>query len=300
MRFSAKLLCVGFKVILLFVIVQGIWVIKPTPLRATYSAIETDRHEQSSATPTAVADPGVPQSVPIDPTLIYNDLLVPDLPSQAIEANRHSVGGTAVSPAVTNLANGGELTYPNVSKPQACVTFDDLDKWASHIYADGRIQGNVWKDRYAGWTSFAIDDGGFYRANNVTLGYDQTVGNRVAAKIASTQPYAAGFVSPPIPSKQGDTIRVRIRYLIVNPNIGRAAYDWVSLGVKPTLDKETARYVNGYTHGKWAELENIVVAEGNQVVVRLQGHSPAPQNSGIYFDDVEIFVNEIALEKCEF
>jgi hypothetical protein len=299
-QISVKLLCLGFKVILLLVITQGILVVDPKPLLAAYSTTQTDRYEQSPATPTAEPHPGVPQSAPIDPTLIYNNLLVPNLPPQSIEASRHSVGGPPISPEVTNLANGSALTYSNGPKPQACVTFDDLNKWASHVYADGRIQGNVWKDQYAGWNSFAIDDGGFYLANNVTLGYDQAVGNRVSAKIASTQPYAAGFVSPPIPTKQGDTIRVRIRYLIVNPNIGRAAYDWASLGIKPAIEKDTVRYVNGYTHGKWAELENTVVAEGNQVVVRSQGHSPAPQNSAIYFDDIEIFVNGIALERCEF
>ncbi|MBV7330341.1 hypothetical protein KFU94_19235 [Chloroflexi bacterium TSY] len=222
------------------------------------------------------------------------------MPSQAAEASLHGGSGPAVSSGVTNLANGGALTYPNVSKPQACVTFDDLDKWASNVYADGRIQGSVWKDRYAGWSSFAVDDGGFYRASNVTIGYDKTVGNSVSAKIASTQPYAAGFASPPIPTKRGDRIRVRARYLIVNPNPGRSAYDWASLGIKPAIEKDTSRYVNGYTHGKWAELENTVIAEGNQIMIRLQGHSPAPQNSAIYFDDVEIFINEIALKTCEF
>jgi hypothetical protein len=236
----------------------------------------------------------------VDPTLLYNNLLVPKLPPQSEEASRQPVGGAAVSPDVTNLANGGALTYANAPKPQACLTFDDLSKWASHIYADGRIQGHIWKDRYAGWSSFAVDDGGFYRASNVTLGYDQAVGNRVAAKIASTQPYAAGFASPPIPVEQEDSVRVRIRYLIVNPNPGRTAYDWVSLGIQPAAEKDAARYVNGYTHGKWMELENIIVAEGDHVIVRLQGHSPAPQNSAIYLDDVEIFVNEIALERCEF
>jgi hypothetical protein len=300
MQFPVRFLCLGLQVVLLLIMTQRMLVAASTPLRAAHLAARADHHRQSPATPAAVLRPGSPQSEPVDPTLLYNNLLVPNLPPQSAEASRGVVGGAPVSPEVTNLANGGVLTYANAPRPQACLTFDDLLKWASHIDAGGRIQDHIWKDRYAGWSSFAVDDGGFYKAGNVTLGYDQSIGNGVSAKIASTQPYAAGFASPPLPVKPGDTIRVRIHYLIVNPNPGRAAYDWVSLGVNPAAEKDAARYVNGYTHGKWAELENIVVAEGDQVIVRLQGHSPAPQNSAIYFDDVAVFVNETALETCEF
>ena len=70
------------------------------------------------------------------------------------------------------------------------------------------------------------------------------------------------------------------------------------MGIIPKLG-ERATYVMGYTRGEWAILEQEITATGSEIVVMLQGHSPDALNSNIYFDNVEIYVNGVALKNCK-
>ncbi len=70
------------------------------------------------------------------------------------------------------------------------------------------------------------------------------------------------------------------------------------MGIIPQMGAE-ASYVLGYHRGEWAVLEQEITAEGDQIIVMLQGHSPDVLNSNIYFDDVEIFVNGSAISNCK-
>jgi hypothetical protein len=45
-------------------------------------------------------------------------------------------------------------------------------------------------------------------------------------------------------------------------------------------------------------IEHEIVAQGRQVIIMLQGHSPDAINSNIYFDNVQIFVNGRARGNC--
>jgi len=240
-------------------------------------------------TPANQSLPSKPQPIIIDPTTIYNNLIVSNTLPQSTGTGGSAVDGPSVLPKVTNLANGGRLSYLNVPKPHPCVDFNDQTKWHSN--------GSV--AYFAGWGAFAINDGGFYRSEHVSTSYDASIGNGLSAKISSNQPYAAGFASPFIQVKPSDQILVRVRYLLSNIGSNSVAYDWVSMGVKPDAKNDSIRYVNGYVRGQWAELENEVVATSDQIMILLQAHSPAALNSSIYFDDVEVFINQIAVKNCE-
>jgi hypothetical protein len=69
------------------------------------------------------------------------------------------------------------------------------------------------------------------------------------------------------------------------------------MGIIPNLG-EPATYVLGYQRGEWAILEQEIVATGEQIVVMLQGHSPDAINSNVYFDNVEIYVNDDPRGNC--
>jgi hypothetical protein len=61
------------------------------------------------------------------------------------------------------------------------------------------------------------------------------------------------------------------------------------MGIKPGAHGDQASYVNGYVRGEWAELTHTVdLGNAGDIMVLLQGHSPAVLNSNIYFDDVKI------------
>ncbi len=241
----------------------------------------------------------IPNSKVLSPTAIFNDLLVPALPTPSKEADAFALSGKpGVLPKISNIANGITLNYMNAPEPSSCVDFDKKSKW----------KGDVFTDYYRGWGPFAVDDGGFYRSRNVVFSMERVVGpgkhygDGYSLKIASTQPYAAGVGSPIIEVDPGDQVTVKARYLIYNHgNISTGnqwAYDWASLGVKPDAYGDTAIYVNGYVRGQWAELTNTITAgQSGKIMVLLQAQSPAALNSNIYFDDVEIYVNGKALKK---
>jgi hypothetical protein len=252
----------------------------------------------------------VPNTSVIHPTRIYNDLIVPALPAESKEASAHAVSGSGVLKTRTNIATGESLVYHNAPKPASCIDFNTGGEWASwRIGPNGQRMGDVMTDWYGGWGPFAVDDGGFYQAKNVTFSVERTTGpgknygKGYSVKIASTQPYAAGFGSPIIEVEPDSEVTVRARYLIFNHgNISTSkqwAYDWASLGVKPDVYGDEAVYVNGYTRGQWAVMENTIQAGANgQIMVMIQGSSPAALNSNIYYDDIEILVNGTALSKC--
>jgi hypothetical protein len=252
---------------------------------------------QAHSVGNAVPKPGLPQPSPIDPTLLYNSILSSG--QTTVTAEPVAAADWSISPAVTNLANGARLSYPNAPRPASCLTFDDLDYWASHVYADGRMQGSAWNDHYAGWNAFAVDDGGFYRAENATTSYDPNVGNRISAKVSSSQPFAAGFRSPWFTAQKDSTLTVRVRYLLEKPPDGAKSFDWAALGIKAG-PQSPARYVNGYVHGRWAELENLIDIQAGQFMVLLQAHNPAVVASAAYFDDVEILIDGIPLLECAY
>jgi hypothetical protein len=241
--------------------------------------------------------PRIPQPLPLDPTLIYNSVLSSGLVTPTAEVSASGSEDWSISPATTNLANGARLNYPNAPLPQSCLTFDDLGQWASQ--SGGGIQNSTWNDYYGGWKSFAVDDGGFYLAANVATSLDRSIGNKVAAKVASGQPFAAGFRSPWFAVTPGGEITVRVRYLLEKAPDGRKSFDWVALGIK-TGSETPASFANGYVHGRWAEVENRAKATGDRFMVLLQAHNPAVVPSAAYFDDVEVFVEGVALPACAY
>ena len=253
-----------------------------------------------------LAPPPIPVTSVIDPTTVYNNLLVPPgLPAQSTEANAADAGRTQQAPGRGIRQTSTSIGYGLTLYPEAnvCNDFNGNTKWASMNapYTD------IWTDWYMGWAPFAINNG-LYQAKNVTFSMERNVGPgkshgpaQQSVKIhADHQPYAAGVGSPLIPvpaGYEGGTVMVSVKYLIWDHDQGGKAggsdgmdYDWASMGVKPDAYGATAVYVNGYVRGEWAEMVNIVdlVPGATNVMVLLQGESPGSFNSNIYFDDVQI------------
>lgn len=239
--------------------------------------------------------PPIPHSSVLDPETIENFIQSEGLRPQSEEAAdaaeaQDVAGEPGVLQTVTSIANGITLFEPE----NVCNDFDRNSRW----------EGEVWTSYYSGWGPFAADDG-YFQAKNVTFDRERVVGpgseygsSHASMKIASNQPYDAGVMSPAIDVDPGDTVRVRVAYLIYNHDTEGRNWDYASMGIIPKLG-ETASYVQGYHRGEWAILEQEIVATGDQVVVMLQGHSPAAINSNIYFDNVEIYVNGRAKSNCQ-
>lgn len=269
----------------------------------------------------------IPHTSVIGPVWIYNNIIVPNLPAQSSQAaavaKRDGVDSSdpGVLKTVSNIAVGITLGYPNAVAPSTCADFNENGKWSSRLWALGKWQGDVWTDAFAGWGPFAVDDG-FYQAKNVTFSHENVIGpganysdwgptsmtaadgsntsGNHAAKVASNQPYIAGFAGPVIHAAPGAQVKVVVRYLIYNHGVD--FYDYASLAVIPDILQEGGQYVGGFTRGQWAVMENTVTAGASgQLQIMLQGQSPSSANSNIYFDDVEIFIDGIPMAKnsCE-
>jgi len=240
-------------------------------------------------------DPAPSIAVLVPDTRVYNQLVY-EQQNGAGERSRNPAESLAAPPASGALdqqaviARGGSLFVT----PTACLTFNDPALW----------NGQVSWAAYGHWGTFAVDDGGFYRAGHVNFSREQTVGNDFSFKIAGGQPYAAGLISPLIHAPPGAVVEVGAKYLMFEQDglqVGdRVVNDWVSLGLKPDAQGEAARYVNGYSRGEWSRISNSVVAgESGAVLVLLQAESPAPLNSNVYFDNIEIVIDGMPLTTCE-
>lgn len=210
--------------------------------------------------------------------------------AQAAAKSQGSIGKPGILKTETAVAKGTSLK----DVANVCNDFNKGDDW----------HGTTWTQYFYGWGTFAADDG-YFQAKNVTFDREQVVGpgakfgkDQASFKIASNQPYDAGIMSPAIAVKPGDRVKVRVAYLVYNHDIENRNWDYASMGIIPKLG-EHATYVMGYTRGEWAILEQEVMATGDQVVVMLQGHSPDALNSNIYFDNVQIYINGVALANCK-
>jgi hypothetical protein len=248
----------------------------------------------------------------IPPNIIYNYIST-SLPPQSAEAadvaaDQDIDGAPGVLKTSTVYGSGTTL----YESDGACLDFNHLDHWSA---SNESGHDDIWTDQFGGWGLFAVDDG-YYIPEVVVFSRESVVGpgdnynsdddadGRNSIKIASTQPYAAGLASPIIRAKPGSEVMVRVKYLIFHHDFdpdGDWDYDWASLGIKPDAYGDTAIYVNGYTRGQWWEMSNAVTTgDSGMVMVLLQAHSPAALNSNIYFDDVQIYVDGVALSNCKY
>lgn len=273
-----------------------------------------------------LSPPPIPNSSVLNPHQIWNDVIASNLPAHSAKAASVAKadglknGDPGILKKTTNIANGTTLNYLNAPAPVVCNDFNKNGNWASS-WGGGISKIDPWTDRYAGWGPYAANDG-YYQAKNVTFSKENVVGpgrhydddgtssavgdtvdGRHSAKIASTQPYIAGFISPVFTAAPGASVRVVVHYLIYNHgNIAhdkRWDYDSVSLAVAPDGNAGPAQYVNGYTRGQWHWMENtITVGEGGEFLVMIQGQSPAAINSNVYFDDISIYVDGAPMTSC--
>jgi hypothetical protein len=258
--------------------------------------------------PFRLSPPPIPASNPINPATAYNYVVTGNVP-QALEANAADGGriqeapGRGIRQTTTSIGSGLLLNV----QPNVCNDFN-----AQGSYAAYTLHSDVWTDWYGGWGPFAIDNG-YYQAKNVTFSQERSVGpgsnyndtlsagngESNSVKIASHEPYAGGFGSPIIPvaeEYQWGTVTVSVDYLVWDHDQGGTFsspdgndWDWASMGVKPGAAGDQAYYVNGYTRGTWSELTQTVELGGaKDIMVLLQGQSPAVLNSNIYFDNVRI------------
>lgn len=237
-----------------------------------------------------------PRDALIPDTRIYNQLNVSEPQARFSLPENQRVQGPGVLDRFTGISSGSTL----FTTPTACLNFNDETQWNGHI----------WYANYGNWGTFAVDDGGLYKAENVRFDMERVIGpgdrsgSEFALKIAGSQPYAAGLVSPILDVPAGSTVEVRAKYLIFNHDglqVGQQMVnDWMSMGIKPDAHGQEAQYVNGYSRGIWSAISNSVVAgSSGKVLVLLQAESPAAFNSNIYFDDIEIYVDGKALTSCD-
>lgn len=264
----------------------------PTPMKAgdqpaadkagppilTFKPVLAPRRDPAPIPHTDLVDPGAA------------DLRPHNLAAAQAAAQQGATGKPGVLQTVTEVASGLTLFEP---EERICNDFNSRTVW----------EGETWTNYFDGWGAYAADDG-FYQAKNVTFDRELVVGpganyarNESSMKIASNQPYEAGVMSPPIEVEPGDRVRVRVFYLIYNHDTTGRNWDYVSMGIIPKLG-ERASYVYGYHRGEWAVLEQEIEAQGDQVVVMLQGHSPAAINSNVYFDNVSIWINDSVVRNC--
>jgi len=252
--------------------------------------------------------PPIPHSDVVNPAQTYAWVAAGNVP-QALEANAADGGklqeapGRGVKQTITGLGQGISL----YATPNVCANFN-----AHGSYKAVNNQSDIWTDWPSGWGPFAIDNG-FYKAKNVTFSMERVVGpgakyndtvsagdgEQASVKIASHEPYAGGFGSPiiPVPEEyRWGHVTVSAKYLIWDHDTGGKAggpdgndWDWASMGVKPGAAGDHAYYVNGYVRGQWAELiQTVELGGAGDIMVLIQGQSPAVLNSNIYFDDVKI------------
>lgn len=219
--------------------------------------------------------------------------MIPSLPPPAMSAHAEEVArggdhGTIVGhgPAIGEpgsrnaWATGGVLR--NDSNPGPF--FDTFDEW----------YGNTWTWIPHLWGAYA------YRgAEHVTFDREQVhkdespYDGSYALKIASTVPFEAG-VSRTIQVEPNSEVTVEVMYLLYDHGGTHGGnvltYDWVALGIK--ADDMDAEWVNGYSHGQWLPLRHTIQAgpEG-RIMIFLQVHSPLPENTNAYFDNVRVWVN---------
>ena len=166
--------------------------------------------------PRAIVQPIVHTDV-IPPTFTYNKHVGGDIPVQSVIAHVKSVQqGISGKPGVlqTKTDIGEGLTLHRVGN--ICNDFNPESYW----------DGTTWTDYFAGWGTFAADDG-FYQAKNVTFDMERSVGpgekygtNQASMKIASNQPYDAGVMSPAIAVNPGDRVMAKVKYLTSGKNSG--------------------------------------------------------------------------------
>jgi hypothetical protein len=245
-----------------------------------------------------LAPPPIPHPTVLAPEVIADYLQSP--PPSALEADAYDgdqlqeAPGRGIHQTADEIGSGITL-YPSTT---VCSDFNRRAQWST------RRTGS-WDAVYGGWAPFAVDND-YYHAENVVFAQELVVGpgrsyaaNQSSLKIASSQPYAAGYGSPLLGIRAGATVTVTVRYLIWDHDTNGMDLDWASMGVKPDAVGGKATYVNGYVRGRWAVLQQTFqVGSSGQVMVLLQAQSPAALNSNIYFDDVTIQVNNRYLGRC--
>jgi len=202
-----------------------------------------------------------------------------------IGAVKTPVATPTLAPTPTLVLKPAETATP--IQVSFCNDFNQVSEWDSQ------------KKSYAGWEAFAVDNGAVYRSDNVDFSLEQAIAiDGQSVKISSSQPYNAGFGSPIISVPPGADIKISVKYMITGYDTGEGRH-WASLGVKPDANSTNTTYVNGYEHGKWAELAHQIRAgDSGQIMILLQGQSVEAQNSNIYFDNVMIMIDGEYLIDC--
>lgn len=232
----------------------------------------------------------------------YNELVV-NTP-QAKESVNSDGGkgpeapGRGIKQTITGISQGTTL----YAQPSVCNDFNNSKRWAS---SPDTVNTDIFTNWYGGWAPFAVNEG-LYQAKNTVFSAERVVGpgknygaSQYSAKISSTQPYQGGFGSPLISVTPGAKVTVSVKYLLFDHDLGSNDYDWASMGIKPDAGGTVAEYVNGYKRGEWAEMTHTITAgSSGQIMVLLQGSSPASLNSNIYFDDVMIQVDSGYVASC--
>lgn len=213
----------------------------------------------------------------------------------AIETGANQVSGGDPDPthvSAPTIATGGTIYSQQAST--ACLDFNDSGKWSGG--------GQNWS--YAGWgiQALNVDGQGIYK-ENASFELEQYYGDGLALKLNHFKPFRSQIVSPEFEVPAGARVVARVSYLINDPTPNHS----VSAEISVHLAGDTnAPVKHGYIRGRdtWTPLESAFINESQttaKIQVTLQGNNLyLDPGIVIYFDNIEILVDNRPAKKCEF
>ncbi|MBV7330342.1 hypothetical protein KFU94_19240 [Chloroflexi bacterium TSY] len=211
------------------------------------------------------------------------------------EAGEDQVAAGDPDPAhvfAPRIATAGTIFSQQASV--ACLDFNDRTKW--------RGGGQNWS--YAGWGIQALnaEGQGIYK-ENASFELEQYYGDGLSLKLNHFKPFRSQIISPEFEVKAGDRVIAKVSYLINDPTPNHS----VSAEISVHLAGDTSAPVKqGFFKGPntWGKLESTFINESQaaaKIQVLLQGNNLYLDHEiAIYFDNVEILVNDVPAIKCEF
>lgn len=257
--------------------------------------------------PAAVEAKGPPEPTPIPPTglnpgPIPNTRLVSPRRAFSEPLTAEEQEGAAVTRSLTQaptgpvpqaISNAGGL----FADGNACLTFDDPKLWA----------GRTWSRQYGGWGMQGLTERPLYYAQNLTFDDETAIASVRSLKIAGDKPFRGLIVSPTFKVPAGAEVVVRASYYI---RLGANQYPrddesvWAAMDVNVVEGTAVEDYTptNGYLRNDaWHQFESRLTMgpDAGAINVVLLGNNVFTNASvGVYFDNVEIWVNGKPLAEC--
>jgi hypothetical protein len=214
------------------------------------------------------------------------------LQSATESAEAQVIAGSPDPTHVSAEPIGTGLTLFSAQANLACLTFDDAGKW--------RGGGENWW--YAGWGIQAFNDDaqGIYK-ENASFELQKFAGSGLSLKVNHGKPFRSQIVSPQFEVQAGDRVVTRVSYSISDFTPNHSA--WAEISVHVAGDTN-APVVKGFfvAPDTWKKLESVFTPpSAAKIQVTLQANNLYNDTGlAIYFDNIEIWVNDQQATLCEY